>query len=182
MKRRESRQQLNQSLHATSTQITNKDMPTYIPGATPAYIPGVMPTYIPGATPLPSRPIKVHRFQEKMCPMSDQNLNCQKFPKVQRLWTCLPFRMWYQWGWSLPCSELNYKKPQDLMQRLHFFNHHRSFRCTNTVFICLWVYFHQKFLKYNHWQYYWKNKLPNLARVTEVFGQSEYFYLVSAKS
>ena len=52
-----------------------------------------MPTYIPGATPLASRPIKVHRFQEKMCPMSDQNLNCQKFPKVQRLWTCLPFRM-----------------------------------------------------------------------------------------
>ena len=101
MKRQESRQQLNQSLHATPTQITNVDMPTYIPGtmptyipgATPAYIPGVMPTYIPGATPLPSRPIKVHRFQEKMCPMSDQNLNCQKFPKIQRLWTSLPFRM-----------------------------------------------------------------------------------------
>ena len=86
MKRRESRQQLNQSLHATPTQITNVDMPTYIPGtmptyipgATPAYIPGVMPTYIPGATPLPSRPIKVHRFQEKkMIGHREKCVQCQ---------------------------------------------------------------------------------------------------------
>jgi len=80
MKRRESRQQLNQSLHTTPTYIPGASStylpgatptykpgatPTYIPGATPTYIPGATPTNIPGATPLASTPIKVHRFQEK---------------------------------------------------------------------------------------------------------------------
>ena len=60
MKRRESRQQLNQSLHATPTQITNIDMPTYIPGATPAY-------NIPGATPWARSTKNVKKPQRQMC-------------------------------------------------------------------------------------------------------------------
>ena len=78
MKRRESRQQLNQSLHATPTHIPNTATPTYIPGATPAYISGATPTYIPGATPLASTPIKVHRFQEKkMLGHREKCVQCQ---------------------------------------------------------------------------------------------------------
>ena len=62
MKRRESRQQLNQSLHAT-----------------PPHIPNVAtPTYIPVATPLASTPIKVHRFQEKkMIGHREKCVQCQ---------------------------------------------------------------------------------------------------------
>ena len=62
MKRRESRQQLNQSPHAT---------PTHIPNT-------ATPTYIPGATPLASTPIKVHRFQEKkMIGHREKCVQCQ---------------------------------------------------------------------------------------------------------
>ena len=62
-----------------------------------------------------------------MCPMPEEN------SKMQRLWTMyvLQFRMWYQCGKSLPCSQ----KLQDLMQRLHFLNHQILFRRTNTVLI-----------------------------------------------
>ena len=78
MKRRESRQQLNQSLHATPPHIPNVATPTYIPGATPTYIPGATPTNIPGATPLASTPIKVHRFQEKkMIGHREKCVQCQ---------------------------------------------------------------------------------------------------------
>ena len=68
MKRQESRQQLNQSLHAT---------PTHIPGATP--------TYIPCATPSASTPIKVHRFQEKkMIGHREKCVQCQNKIRIAK--------------------------------------------------------------------------------------------------
>ena len=75
MKRRESRQQLNQSLHATPTHIPNVATPTYIQGATP--------TNIPVATPLASTPIKVHRFQEKK--MIGHREKCVQFQSKIRI-------------------------------------------------------------------------------------------------
>ena len=92
MKRRESRQQLNQSLHATPTYIPGATptykpgaTPTYIPGATPTYIPGATPTNIPGATPLASTPIKVHRFQEKkMIGHREKCVQCQSKIRIAK--------------------------------------------------------------------------------------------------
>ena len=109
MKRRESRQQLNQSIHATPAPIPNVatptylpgamptyipgatptyipgTTPTYIPGATPNYIPGATPTYIPGATPLASTPIKVHRFQEKkMIGHREKCVQCQSKIRIAK--------------------------------------------------------------------------------------------------